>query len=1107
MEAGIIQFDPASEFEIIETIDFEEEIQRPEDQRFFTLDEQLDDYFDKVLPKKKKVTKFELQEIATEVSRIRELYEDIVTTTDVGYTTDLTRKSVSVSWVKPIYNPFEYAPYSFAESWLPLYERGATRIPNYYQRMLSALPKPFRTTGKDGVALTESGEVVDMEGKNSIFALSTYQRTKGIIHDDGSFTVEKLPVANTADDIKRKGFYIFPREQELPNPMATHPFLSSNAASAIETTEDLNDIFPTIEAILTHAVPKTSSPYVEGKPYLKLYDVKLSQIPWNIWKDQFPPVDTISTNIQVASVKFPDQYEETAPSKSLQDKYIIQWSPALNPRFWLMQQEDAGNIVVKLLMSRAGEAGQVPPQMLGDKPVPVLPKTTPEECFITDQGFDAFLNSGVYRGGMCVPTTVIAQERMDRLREKKLGWTETAGESIIKDHVELLSYYQLKPQKEKVVKYEKYVGQPDSELHKFVTTILADKGRMAVDKAEAIQLLLYDTDLKDNKYFDKAGSFVICLHTMSVLKGDLIDDRLAFYDKWAAIDEGYRVCKFCGEQINADVLVAQDDFDENGNAIINYGSMSSANAFQGDGHVVSFTNSLRQLKLIFELNNSGESVLYLLLSLMQVLPEEGQVLPVLQFIRKLSAVIRMNKKIEKVAKERIEGILGIVGMVTILQVHVPFLIPRRSFGSKILRLTGYPRDTDDTSDSPTLDILISVLRTTFQETPNTFKGPITVLLRGVISKPKDIRKESLLFLKQASIEFKAQFANAKERYVAPTESGEFSQLTMPILTVPKPDFSVSDAAISHEVMAESNAVGPKQYLSPRLPPNVSQQPVMLYKTDPSSEAEFVTAELNMVDAVTFSDADISKRIKVGFPKALKIPKLDDFLKSDTDGISFLTLLNRILDVLSIEKFDIKIIQAYRQTLVYLQTRISGSLLRDSARGIVYELLHEVLKAGNKAALVQSLTVAFQRDLVLSMILLTEDQASTQDRDLRAKERETFKSRMRQMNDTEREVTKMLLDIGIAGYIITNEDREIFAKEYRLPDPEAEYNEMLQEMDEDMPEEGYNAQRDVEDDANPVMTNGVELDADRGDYTDRRAQPYDRDYEAISGFDYEEGFGV
>ena len=66
-----------------------------------------------------------------------------------------------------------------------------------------------------------------------------------------------------------------------------------------------------------------------------------------------------------------------------------------------------------------------------------------------------------------------------------------------------------------------------------------------------------------------------------------------------------------------------------------------------------------------------------------------------------------------------------------------------------------------------------------------------------------------------------------------------------------------------------------------------------------------------------------------------------------------------------------------------------------------------------------------------MMLLTEDEAQKEDLTLRAKERETFKMRMRQMDDTQREITKMLLDIGLAGYIITNEDRELFSQEYRL----------------------------------------------------------------------------
>jgi hypothetical protein len=62
--ADVLVYDPASEFEVLERIEFQEEIQRPEELRFFTLDEQLLDYFEKVLPKKKHISKFEYQTIA-----------------------------------------------------------------------------------------------------------------------------------------------------------------------------------------------------------------------------------------------------------------------------------------------------------------------------------------------------------------------------------------------------------------------------------------------------------------------------------------------------------------------------------------------------------------------------------------------------------------------------------------------------------------------------------------------------------------------------------------------------------------------------------------------------------------------------------------------------------------------------------------------------------------------------------------------------------------------------------------------------------------------------------------------------------------------------------
>lgn len=1121
MEAGFIRFDPASEFEIIESIEFEEEITRPESLRFFTLDEQLTDYFDKVLPKKGKITKFEYNKISQEVDRLRDIYDNVITVTDSDYVVDYSRKEVDVDWVKPIYTDMELVAYSFATNWLPLYKPGLRSTPNYYPRMMSALPKPFQTTGTQGVSYTQGGILVDDEGKNAIHTLGTYQRTKGVTHEDGTFTVVKIPLANTADDLKVKGFYIEKRSVEIPNPLPEHPFLASNEESRFLTDEPLNRVFPTIEAIMTHGVPTTPYPYTEGKKFLTIYDVNLSQVPWNLWKDRFPPVDTISATPTISSVSFPNTSEESAPSKTLQDIYVSEWYSGIEPRFWLSKQEDNGTLVTKMILSKASKAGLLAPAIAGEKPIIALTPSTVEECFVIES-FDIFLNSGVYRSpawadvntavdkhkpipvGHCIPVAQIVQEKADAITAGKVAWKETTETDMLKEHQHLLKFFQHLETKVKAPVFEKYAGQPQSDIRRQILAVIKDDNRMPDDKADAIGKIIRGASLKDEQYFDNSDSFLVCGHTLAELKGDMEDDRLAYYDKWTSIDEGFRSCKFCGQQINADVFVAQDDFDENGNVILSHDVMGGS-SFHGETHVAAFANSLNKLKTAFVLDNPGEAILYLLLSLMQVLPSESQLLPVVQNIRDLTAVLRSNKKIEKVAKERTEGILGIAGMVVLLQTHNPFLIPRRSFGSKILKLTGFPRDTDDVSDAPALDIVISILKTTFESSPNTFKGPTTTLLRLVISKPKDVRKESILFLKQASQKFKTQFLSAKDRYEVPTESIATTQISLPVVRVEQNVFRPSDK-IEPETMSECVIPMPTTYLTGRLPPNVVQDPIVLSSTQVSELAKYIEKTEHIPKIVSFTDAEIRKRAGLGFPKSTKLDKIEAFLRTDTDGIAFLGLLNRILDILSQESFSIARIAEYRSISVYLQTTLDKSLLRDAARGIVYELVHEVVKDKNKSGLLSALSTASQRDLVFSMILITKEQATKQDSDLRTREREVFKQRMRQMNDTEREATKMLLDIGIAPYIITNQDREIFAKEYNLPDPETSYALAEQEADGDRPEEGYNADRDVEDDQAAIV-NGHEQQVDYGDYGDRREDRRDRDYELVADFDFDEGYGV
>jgi len=1121
MEAGFIRFDPASEFEVIESIDFEEEIARPESLRFFTLDEQLKDYFEKVLPKKGKITKFEYEKIAQEVDRLREIYEQVITVTDTDYTVDLSRKDIHVDWVKPIYTDLELTSYSYASNWIPLYKTGLRNTANYYPRMLVALPKPYNTTGTQGVSYRNGGVLVDDDGKNAIHTLGTYKRTKGVVHEDGSFTVVKLPIASTADDVKVKGFYIESRSLDIPNPLPSNPFLASNAPSKFITDESLDRVFPTIESIMTHGVPNTQFPYSEGKKFLKIYDVSLSQIPWNLWKERFPPSDTISATPTIMSVAFAAPSDESAPSKGLQEIYVNPWYSGIEPRFWLSKQEDNGSLVAKMILSKAGKIGLATPAIMSEKPITPLTSSTPEECFVVDS-FDAFLNSGVYRSppwkdvdaavdkhkpipsGHCIPVAQIVQERADALLAGKLAWKETTDTELLKEHQQLLKFFQYVETKTKAHIYEKYAGQPQSDLRRQILALLKDDNRMPVDKADAVEKMVRGAVRKDEQYFDATDSFLVCGHTLSHLRGDLEFDVRAFYDKWTAIDEGFRSCKYCGEQINSDVFVAQDDFDEEGNAIKSHDVLDSP--FHSEPHVASFSNSINKLKSAFVLDNPGESILYLLLSLLQVLPSESQLLPVVQNIRELTSVLKANKKIDKTAKERTEGILGIAGMVVLLQTHNPFLIPRRSFGSKILKLTGYPRDTDDTSDSPTLDIVISILKTTFESSPNTFKGPTTTLLRLVISKPKDVRKESILFIKQAAQKFKTQFVAAKERYEVPIDTVATGQISLPVLRIEKASYSPSERIGKNEQKSSCNIPMPMTYITGRLPPNVVQEPIILSPTKPSELATYITSNEESPKLLVFTDAEIRRRAGMGFPKSTKLDKLETFLRSDTDGVAFLGLLNRMLDILSKESYTLARVVEYRSMSVFLQTTIDKSLLRDAARGIVYELIHEIVKDKNKSGLMNALSTAVQRDLVLSMILITKEQATKQESDLRTREREVFKQRMRSMNDTEREATKMLLDIGIAPYIITNEDREIFAKEYNLPDPESEYQRAVNEEDMDRPEEGYNASRDLEDDQAAIV-DGHEQQVDYGDYGDRREDLRDRNYEAVADFDFDEGYGV
>lgn len=1126
--ADVLIFDPASEFEILENItDFEEEVQRPEELRFFTLDEQLLDYQSKVLSGKKKVSKYEVKKVYNEVSRLRDIYSKLIVFGDMesGYIVDSERKTIHIPWVTPIYSGFEYVPYPFAENWVPLMDAKQKNNPNYYNRLLVSIPKPYKTTESAGRLISEKTLLVNEEGEKPIQALGSYSRTKGVIHEDGTFDVIPLPVSNTGDDIKIKGYYLGKREEEIPNPLRDHPFLASNNPSKVITNDPLLEIFPSIQAIMNHGVKTTTDPYGEGLKYLKIYDVKLNQIPWKLWRERFPAADQVTATPDIVSVKFPESTEIIAPSDNIRKQYVKPWLEGVFPRQWLMTQEDGGLLTIKMYLSKVGQAGLVPPEIQGDKLKPSETPSTPEECLVTDN-FDAFLNSGVYRSpstkivsesvdkdrplplGICLTVDNLQQEIVGLTSSGKVAWRETSGNELLEEHIKLLRRSQTEKPKETDSKYEKYASRPESEIRKDIVTILKDPHRTPDDKAADIQTIMNMIMPINEVYYDKDESFIVCNHTLSELRGDLEQDRLAFYSKWTTIVEGARICKFCGEQVSTDVLIAQDDFDSNGQVVINYDSLESQ-IFSGQSNISTFTTSIKELGKLFVLENPGEATLFLLLSLLQVLPSEGLLLPILQYIRKLTSVLRSNKKIEKAARERVEGITGLVGAVVLLQTHNPFLIPRRSIGGKVFKLTGYPRDTTDTSDSSVLDNILYVLRATFEEFPNTFSGGVVSLFRSILATPKKVREETVRFLGQAYTEFKPQFESAKERYVAPTAEEEVSLVTLPIIKLDKLEYAPTERLGNEELTMKCGVSRPLSIMVTKLLPKVSQDPIELAKNIvPASQAIYIRPPVLEFKKISVDEKDVRKRLAMKLAKITKSDKIEKFLAKDNiDAISVLTMMNRILDILSQQKFNLEILKQYRESIADLDTRKNKSLLRDTAKGLLYELTHEIAKDKNKVSLGKAIDDALLKDVVMNMLLYTNEEAKRITESTRTKERERFKQTMRSMNDTQREITKMLLDIGVAPYIITNDDRETFAREYNYPDPEEEYNQLVQQQDEEKPEDGYNDTRDyVEDGMRPLNVLGEELEVDNGAYGDRYVRPYDDWSNTVGDADFDNGYG-
>jgi len=1096
--ADIITFDVA-EFQVLETFQYEEEVQRPENLRFFTLEEQLLDYFEARMPAGKP-TRFQLQKLEKEQDRVKDAYLASVEDAEDGYAVKKRRTVRMPSWVHPLADNFNTTEYDYIQNWAPLFDEKQRAVAGYYTRMLNALPKPYRTESTENPPI-DGRTVARLEKGGEVNALGMFETTRTKLHEDGSLEIIGVPIDNTADDIRIQGFSMDARTLEIPNPLAGHPFLESVAETKLITKEKFEAVYPSVEAILTHGVPTTQQPFTDGMKYLKVYDVRLNEIPWSVWKQRFPPVDVILEPPPPISVNFPAPPDTQAPHEILQKMYGSPWKAGVHPRHWMMQQEDAGTMVSRMLLARTNEAGLLNVKPIGEILSTQFPLSDPLECLKIDT-FEEFLNSGLYRGDKCVPVAAIHEEQASLVAMGRKPWREDTEEEILRAHQAFLRSYRFIPESIKLPKYDATQNLETSELRRDILLLLNDPERTNEDKVDGMETLLKDILPVDRVFLDANGAFVLCQHTLAILKGDMAKNLQVFYRDWTASDQGFRVCTSCGERVGQ-VFVTQDEFDGDGRLVVSQGMLDEP-SFHGQSQIDSFSNSLKRLQHVFQLKSAVDSVFYLVLSLLQILPEEKQLIPVLHVMRRLSASFReisKTKKFNDDTRNRVDGTLGFVGAIVLIQTHSPFLIPRRSFGSRPIVLSGFPRDTNDTKVKGILDTLLFMLKGMFEAFPGSFTGTIVPFVRQVMGKQDALKTESEKYLKSISTkDYVAQFEDARIRYNSvPSDEPVLSTTTLPLMIFEKTAYAPSETLEQQPTNPLCNSVQPTSILQPKQGPNVRQMPTRLSDSIlPAKHAMSVPIQIDSgVGLQKIRDTDVRANLQLKFP-AIKVPSLQRFVNESNDGIALITLLHRIMDLL---KPSANI--AFRESLVLLDTTIDPSLLRDTVRGLIFKFLHSVAKKENTELILQR---AVRKDVVLRMLLLKRDDAEKIQNSLRAKERETFKQRMRQMPDQEREVTKQLLDIGLAGYIITNEDRRIFSKEQETVDQDEETLQGIRDMDENMPEGGHNGTRDVEDGEAPIGEGGRALETDYGDYGDK-ADRDAGDYGEDTRYNFGEGDGV
>jgi hypothetical protein len=257
-----------------------------------------------------------------------------------------------------------------------------------------------------------------------------------------------------------------------------------------------------------------------------------------------------------------------------------------------------------------------------------------------------------------------------------------------------------------------------------------------------------------------------------------------------------------------------------------------------------------------------------------------------------------------------------------------------------------------------------------------------------------------------------------------------------------------------------------------------------------------------VVATTTTTEEIRRRLKIK-----PLDSLKKIVEEKRPGVLQAFVL-RVYGLLAEETISSRELRTYIEGARKAVEQATGdsSLRRDIYKGFILEL-------GSRVAESEAVKTQFESALKTDASLKTLLSSAAETRSMVdryvAREREEFKSRLRNMTDSQREVTNTLRDLGLAPYLITKADRDAFVAELRADLENLEPDNPVvapgeREEEADIPEEGLNDERDVGPQGEVPRNGDVEVEYDYGDYGDMRARAANaEEYVEQATYDYDE----